>query len=315
MSSHIVVVGSLNADFVLRAPRLPAPGETVVGTEFAVHAGGKGANQAYAAAKLGGRVSMVGQVGGDTHGSWLKDNLSSVGVDVSGVNVDSRRPSGVAHISVDDAGLNQIVIVPGANGTFGPEQLEASRGVIESARVVLLQLEIPVETVAMAVAIAKRAGATVILDPAPARALASGLMSGVDYLTPNETELTRLCGATVTNAEGVGLLARAVRRTIGAPAVKVIVKMGAAGALLIDGEAPHIFWPAFAVEAVDTTAAGDAFNAAFAVALAENLSEAEAGHFASAAAACSVGRAGAQISMPVREEVLGMMKNGRRRKH
>ena len=169
MNSRIVVIGSLNADFVVRLPRFPQPGETVAGRDFQIHPGGKGANQACAAARLGGQVSLLGQVGNDAQADWLKQNLASAGVDVSPVHRDPNVSSGIAIITIDATGQNQIVIVPGANGTFTPERLEAGRERIASARFVLLQLEIPLATVEAAARLAKQAGVTVILDPAPAQ--------------------------------------------------------------------------------------------------------------------------------------------------
>ena len=302
MGARIVVVGSLNADFVVRMERFPAPGETLVGREFAVFAGGKGANQAYGAARLGGRVSMLGQVGGDAHGEWLAQSLASAGVDVSHVQRDPDVSSGIALISIDASGQNQIVLVPGANGTFTAERLERSRQVIAGARVVLLQLEIPMETVAAAAQLARESGALVILDPAPALDISDDLLRLADYITPNETELAVLTGAPSGEELGRSEAAERTRELRARGARRVIVKMGSRGALMVadDGEE---FWPAIPVRAVDTTAAGDAFNAAFAVALAGGKSDAEAGGFATAAAAYSVTRKGAQASMPTLEDL------------
>jgi ribokinase len=325
MSSMIVVIGSLNADFVIDVPRFPVPGENMVGGAFQVFPGGKGANQAYAVARLGGKVSMIGQVGMDSHGDRLKQNLASAGVDVSHVHHDPTVSTGIATITTNAQGQNQIILVPGANGTFGPDQLKRSQRLIAAARLVLLQLEIPLETVQAAATLARQAGALVILDPAPARQIPDSLLACADYITPNETELAILTGLEPRDldpaqaAELAGIL-------LGRGARKVLVKMGAQGALLISGqhlERPHPvgfspspahaldhFWPALPVTAVDTTAAGDAFNAAFACALADGQPELEAGLFAAAAAACSVLRAGAQPSMPTRDQVNALLKRG-----
>ena len=306
MITRIVVVGSLNADFVVRTGRFPGAGETITGESFAMFPGGKGANQAYAAARLGGAVSMVGQVGHDAQADVLKQNLASAGVDVSHVDRDKGVSSGIAVIGIEASGQNRIVIVPGSNGTFAPDRLERSRDLIASASIVLLQLEIPLATVQAAASLARRAGARVILDPAPAAPIPDDLLASSDYVTPNETELAILTGTSPADSLTRDLAARRARELIGRGARKVIVKMGAAGALLVEASREH-FWPARRVTAVDTTAAGDAFNGAFAVALAEGKGEEEAGDFAGAAAAVSVTRAGAQPSMPTREEVRRLM--------
>ncbi len=302
----IAVVGSLNVDFVLTVWRFPAPGETLVGSDFATFPGGKGANQAYAAARLGAAVSMIGQVGDDAHGPWLRQHLAAAGADVAHVRSDAAVSTGVAVITIDGAGQNQIVIVPGANGTFTAERLEASAAGLESAAFVLLQLEIPLPTVTAAARRAREAGAIVILDPAPAQELPGELLRWVDYLTPNETELTAL-----TRGQPAAVLDRAeaaqrARQLRDLGARNVIVKMGAKGALLLSEAGAH-FWPAIPVQAVDTTAAGDAFNGALAAALAEGRSILEAGRWATAAAACSVTRRGAQPSMPTRAEVEALL--------
>jgi ribokinase len=308
MSRSIVVVGSLNADLVVRMQRFPDAGETVIGESFASYPGGKGANQAYGVAKLGGRVAMVGQVGNDTQGAWLKQHLADAGVDVSHVRADSAAATGVAVIAIDGSAQNRIVITPGANGSLSAERLDASAALIAKADFLLLQLEIPLPAVERAARLAKEAGAVVILDPAPAAPLGPGLLQWVDYITPNETELLAL-----TRGSRPGVLARveAVRRAgqlraLGAKGV--IVKLGAAGAVLVSERGEHL-WPAFPVTAVDTTAAGDAFNAAFAFALADGQTEQDAGRFATAAAAISVTRAGAQPSMPSRTEVEALLKD------
>lgn len=302
MAARIVVVGSLNVDFVLTLDRFPGPGETVVGKTFTVFPGGKGANQACAAARLGGRVSMVGQVGNDAHADWLTRHLAAAGVDVAHVQRDAAVSTGIAVIGVDAGGQNRIMIVAGANGTLGGDQLISLKNLLVPGDVLLLQLEIPMPTVVAAARLAKKVGARVILDPAPACPVDDDLLSAADYVTPNESELAALtdksAGPTLPLPEAreqAGLLrARGAQR--------VIVKMGPAGALLL-GEGGEHFWPALPVQAVDTTAAGDAFNAAFAVALASGQSEIAAGRFATAAAACSVTRPGAQPSMPTLAEV------------
>jgi len=302
----IVVIGSLNADFVINAPRFPAPGETVAGRAFNIYPGGKGANQAFAIARLGGKVSMIGQVGNDAQGDFLTQNLASAGADMSHVHRDPKVSTGVAIITINAEGQNQIVVIPGANGSFGEERLHRSRDPITSAGLVLLQLEIPLPTVAAAARLASQAGACVMLDPAPAQELPDELLACVDYLTPNETELAILTHTeprTFTRTEA----ARQARILLKRGAKKVIVKLGAQGALLVEADR-ELFWPALPVMAVDTTAAGDAFNAAFAFALASGKSEREAGFFATAAAAHSVTQSGAQPSMPSRAQVDQLLK-------
>jgi ribokinase len=285
---------------------VPQPGESIAGSGFTVFPGGKGGNQAYASARLGASVSMVGQIGNDAHADWLKRNLAEAGVDVSHVLTDADVSSGVAFISIDEAGQNQIVVVAGSNGTFGTSKLVPSRELIRGARTVLIQLEVPMETVETAARHAREGGAIVILDPAPAVALSDELLGYVDYLTPNESELAILTGAPVEEAIEVAELSRRAHQLRARGANNVIVKMGARGALLVDGNGEHLLAPK-AVEAVDTTAAGDAFNAAFAFALEGADSAIEAGRFATAAAACSVMRHGAQPSMPTLDEVARML--------
>ena len=300
MSAPIVVVGSLNADLVVHVPRFPRPGETLSGGDFARFPGGKGANQAYAAARLGGIVAMVGQVGADDHGAWLAGHLAAGGVDTTCVLRDEQAPTGVALITLDAAGQNQIVLVAGSNGSFTPNRLATAAPMLRGARVVLLQLEIPLDTVIAAAGIARRAGAVVILDPAPARDVPDALLGLSDYVTPNETELSALTGGgdlrddDDVRQRAAQLLAR------GSPGV--LVKLGARGAALIEPRGEH-WWPAHVVPVVDTTAAGDAFNGALAVALTEGQAVDRAGRFATAAAAIAVTRAGAQTSMPVRDDV------------
>lgn len=300
MPASIVVVGSLNADLVVRVPRFPAPGETLTGSSFARFPGGKGANQAYAAARLGGHAAMVGQVGADDLGAWLTSHLASGGVDTRDVRVDNAATTGLALITIDERGQNEIVLVPGANGTFGPDCVAGAAATLAQARVVLLQLEIPLESVGAAARAARQAGAYVVLDPAPARPLPAELLATVDLLTPNESELAALTGGGDLGGEDDVRARAEALRTIGVRSV--LVKWGARGARLFD-ESGARAWPARSVTAVDTTAAGDTFNGAFAVALAEDRDVDEACRFAVAAATLSVTRPGAQPSMPSRAEV------------
>jgi len=297
MRNRIVVIGSLNADFVVAVEHFPAPGETVRGSDFTIFPGGKGANQAFAAARLGGDVAMVGRVGDDANASILKQSLASAGVDVGHVATDVRAPTGVAIISIDQAGQNQIVVAPGANDALDVSTLAVSRDLLADAAIILLQLEIPLETVIAAADVAREGGATVVLDPAPARELPIELLRAVDYLTPNETELAALTSAPIETRLGVPEAIERARMLIERGVRKIVVKLGDQGAVLVTREHEH-HWPAMPVVAVDTTAAGDAFNAAFAVALAQGKSEIDAGWYATAAAACAVTRRGAQPGMP-----------------
>lgn len=297
MRSEIVVVGSLNADLVTRLERFPAPGETVTALDFAVHPGGKGANQAFAAARLGGKVAMLGCVGRDLHGERLTESLRGAGVDVSLVVHDPEAPTGMALITLDASGENQIVVVPGANARLTPELVQAHEGRIAGAAVVLLQLEVPLPVVETTARIARGGGAVVILDPAPAQPLPASLLRCVDFLTPNQSELQTLTGrAVVSQAD------QAARSLADGSPLRVVVKMGDVGALLVDASRQS-FWPALRVKAVDATGAGDAFNAALAVALAEGRPLPDAGRLAVGAGALCVTRAGAQPSMPTRQEV------------
>ena len=302
MAGKILVVGSLNMDLVGCASRIPVAGETVTGRAFFDEPGGKGANQAYAAARLGGKVAMLGRVGSDDYGRRMRANLERVGCDVSGVLTIPDCASGIALIFVADSGQNSIIIVPGANGRFSPEDVEAAaQEHFRDAALVLLQLENPVATVVAAARAARRAGASVILDPAPAQTLPDELFHLVDVLTPNETEATVLAGLPPGRVDPPHAMAIAHSlQERGARAV--IVKLGEQGCVLAaEGAARHL--PAARVEAVDTTAAGDVFNAGLAVALGEGMDLVQACEFASRAAAVSVTRMGTQIAAPTRDEV------------
>ncbi len=294
MRRHIVVLGSLNMDFVARATRLPAPGETVLGAGFQMIPGGKGANQANAAARLArhpGTVRMAGRVGYDTFADHLRASLAASGVDTAAVHATRSAPTGVAMIWLDEQGQNSILVAPGANLLIDPGAVEALRHFFRTAACALFQLETPLDAVARAMAIAREEGAITILDPAPAQPLDAAILQNADWLTPNESEATLLTGAAAPPSRWESqLLAMGARG--------VIIKLGAAGCF-----SGGIHYQGFPVDAVDTTAAGDTFNAAFAVALAENENTAGAIRFANAAAALSVTRLGAQTSAPSRAEV------------
>jgi ribokinase len=304
MKPAIVVVGSLNMDFVVSVEHLPAPGETVLGRNFQMIPGGKGANQAVAAARLGGNsvaVRMVGRVGYDVFADHLKASLSAAGVEVSAVHATKSAATGVALIAVDRSGQNSIVVASGANHELAAADVEAMRPVFRSARLALFQLETPLDTVAAALALARQEGLTTMLDPAPAQPLPDAVLQQVDLLTPNENEALRLLNrppARVSPAQAAEM-AQALRRR--GPKT-VIVKLGEQGCYADSGTLQaHI--PGFTVDARDATAAGDTFNAALAVALAEGAALEHGLRFANAAAAISVTRPGAQTSAPLRREV------------
>jgi ribokinase len=299
----IVVVGSLNMDFVVTVDRLPAPGETTLGRDFQMLPGGKGANQACAAGKLGAGAStrMIGRVGYDVFGDHLKASLSAAGVDVSGVHATRSQPTGVALIWVDGSGQNSIVVASGANHAMLASDVEAMRPAFQSARFALFQLESPIDAVVAAIKVARSEGARTMLDPAPAQPLSPDLLASIDILTPNEIEASILVGVPLgrVSREDAPQLAR---RLLERGPRAVVLKMGDLGCFYLD-VAGEIFSPGFQVNARDATAAGDIFNGALAVALTEDRSVAEALRFANAAAAISVTRAGAQASVPSRVEV------------
>lgn len=301
MPEKIVVIGSLNMDLVGCAQRIPVVGETIVGHKYFREPGGKGANQAYAAAKLGGRVAMLGRVGSDEFGREMRRNLEQVGCNVDGLATIRGATSGIALIFVADTGQNSIIIVPGANHQYSPEDVDADQKYLEGAALVLLQIENPLGTVLAAARAGRRAGARVILDPAPAREIPIELFELCDIVTPNETEAAILAGlppASLNPDQAVDI----ARKLQARKARTVIVKMGEQGSMLVDGGSSQLL-PAPAVKAVDTTAAGDVFNGGLAVALSEGLDLASACKFANRAAALSVTRLGTQVATPSRAEV------------
>ncbi|HSJ49839.1 MAG TPA: ribokinase [Actinomycetota bacterium] len=292
MDPAVVVVGSLNVDLVVRVGRHPHPGETVLGGDVARYAGGKGANQAVAAARLGQPVAMVGRVGDDDAGATLVRALEADGVEASTVAVTSGVPTGTALIVVDVGGENTIVVSPGANARVTADDVRASAERLEAAAVVLLQLEIPMETVEEA---ARLAGGTLVLNPAPAAALDAELLRRVDVLVPNRSELAALTGRPV--ASDVAAAASSLR----GPAA-VVVTLGSEGAVVASGDRSVVV-PAPPVEVVDTTAAGDAFCGGLADAIVRGADVVEAARWAVRVAAAAVARPGAQSSLPTRAEV------------
>jgi len=299
MSSRIVVVGSSNTDMIIKAHRIPRPGETVIGGAFSTAAGGKGANQAVAAARAGGEVSFVARVGDDVFGRQAVEGFVADKIDASHVLKDSDAPSGVALIFVDDLGENSISVASGANARLTPSDVLAARHVIGSADVLVMQLETPLETVLAAAELAHEQNVRVILNPAPAQPLGEEILRRVSVLTPNETEAELLTGIEVSSdATAEAAAERLAIMGVGA----VLITLGPRGAFILDSDHRELV-PGFEVEAVDTTAAGDVFNGALAVALAEGNPLNEAVQFANAAAALSVTKLGAQPSAPTRKEI------------
>ena len=300
MGKKILVIGSLNMDMVIPVKELPQKGETILGGSPDYIPGGKGANQACAAGKLGGSVTMLGKVGQDGMGRALKENLAAAGVDVSHVEETPDAPTGMAVIYVSESGSNSIVVIPGANGLCDAAYIEANEDLIAAHDIIVLQLEIPYDGVFRAIRLAKKHGRLVVLNPAPAPdSLPPEVIASLDYFTPNETEMGRIAGLPVGNTEEA---VAAGKKLVEAGVGTVLATLGEAGALLVTGETAQVI-PTLRVRAVDTTAAGDTFNGAFVTALAEGKSEAEAIAFGNRAATISVTRKGAQTSIPTRKEV------------
>lgn len=309
MPKPVVVVGSINLDLVAGAHHIPKPGETIIGSSFQTFHGGKGANQAVAAAKLGHPTYMVGNVGNDAFGPQLLQALSEAKVNISAVTtVDGS--SGVALIIIGSDGENNIVVVPGANGLLSPEQLEAAAPLLKQAGFLLAQLEIPLETVEYLAAFAAQHQIPLMLDPAPARDLPQSLLKKVGWLTPNETE-TEILLRRVVDKNADSAIHRAAEELLALGARNVLLKLGGRGCLVAEREREKQFIPAFQINAVDSTAAGDAFNAAFAVALLRGQSTAESARYACAVAGIAVSRYGAQPSMPTSVEVEEFMQSRR----
>ena len=296
---YILVAGSSNTDMVINSPHLPAPGETIIGSSFFMNPGGKGANQAVAAARLGGHVTFICKTGNDIFGKQAAEIFDNEGIDISYLVEDADNPSGVALITVDEKGENTIVVASGSNATLGRADIEHSKNVIENAAIVLMQLEIPIDTVQYVAETAKSKNVKVILNPAPARELPDVLLKHVSIITPNEKEAEMLTGIHVTDPD----TAKKAASVLAEKGVEtVIITLGPKGALIYDrGKSEHV--ASVEVKAVDTTAAGDIFNGALAVALTEGKSVSEATSFACRAAAISVTRKGAQSSAPFRKEL------------
>jgi ribokinase len=295
----ILVVGSSNTDMIITLDRIPRPGETILGGEFVTAAGGKGANQAVGAARAGGEVTFIARVGRDGFGDRAVAGLIDDGVHVQHISRDSAHPSGVALIFVAKDGENSIAVAGGANGRLSPADVRKAARAFANASVVVMQLETPLETVQAAAVLAAKHGVPVILNPAPARPLPDKLLKRVSILTPNETEAELLTGVKVDSEAAA---AQAADRLLAKGVQAVILTLGARGAFVANAGGKRLV-PTFKVKAVDTTAAGDIFNGALAVALAEGMSLVEAARFGCAAAAISVTRPGAQPSAPRRAEI------------
>jgi ribokinase len=306
----IVVVGSSNTDMMIRLPRLPKPGETILGGEFLSAAGGKGANQAVGAARAGGKVTLIARVGRDSIGDQALRALTREGIDLAHVSRDAGAASGVALIFVAKDGANSIAVAGGANARLSTRDIASAAHVIRRASLLVMQLETPLATVRAAAQLAAKADVPVILNPAPARPLPKDLMPLISVLTPNETEAELLTGVEVRDARGAAK-ACAILRSRGVP--RVIVTLGARGAFVADDAGEELV-PGFKVKAVDSTAAGDIFNGALAVALTERRLLLDAVRFANAAAALSVTRRGAQPSAPQRTAIEALLNRSARKR-
>ena len=299
MNRKIVVIGSANTDMVINMERLPLPGETLLGGRFFMNPGGKGANQAVAAARLGGKVNFIAKVGNDPFGIRAIDQYKAEGIGTKHVVVDKEHPSGVALILVDARGENSIAVASGANAHLTAKDIDEARSVIEDSDIVLMQLETPMETIEHAALMAKQMGKKVILNPAPAHPLPEQLLRCLYMLIANETEAEYISGTQITDMDSV---ARAADIICSRGVENVVITLGSKGAFIKERGAYHQV-PALKVKAVDATAAGDTFCGAVCVALAEGKVITEAVEFANRAAAITVTRMGAQSSLPYRREV------------
>lgn len=298
----IVVIGSSNTDLVIKTGRIPDPGETVLGGTFMMTAGGKGANQAVAVARLGGDVKFVAKVGDDMFGNRSLEGYSRDNIDTSNIIKDGATPSGVALITVDEKGENCIVVAPGANNMLTCADIDAVGDIIRGADYLLMQLEIPMEVIEYAAAIASEAGVKVILNPAPAAELSEGLLKKLYMITPNRSESRMLTGVAISDWESAE---KAADNLIAKGVENVVITLGSMGSFIKNHVVKESV-PALKVDAVDTTAAGDVFNGALLVGLAEDKGLVDAVRFATRAAAISVTRMGAQPSIPARSELEAM---------
>jgi len=299
----IIVFGSINMDFIARTSRLPVPGETIIGYDFQNLPGGKGANQAVACARIGAETMMIGCIGSDIFGDNIITELKNSGVNVSLISRNNRVSTGVALITVNETGENNIIIIPGANGKVGETELMILEGALEKADILLLQLEIPVDIVLQAAILGKEKKVTVILDPAPAQKFPEELLRLVDIFTPNEIETASLVGFNIDSWDKASdaahiFLKKGVRHSV--------IKMGNRGTLLTNQKFEQIY-PSVPVEAIDTVGTGDAFNGALAVALSEGKTINEAVQWGNAAGAFTATKKGTQTAMPSRSELTVML--------
>lgn len=299
----IIVIGSCNTDMVIKADRLPIPGETVIGGTFFMNPGGKGANQAVAAARMGGKVSFISKTGNDVFGRQSIELYNTEGINTNFIFSDENSPSGIALITVDSHGENCIVVASGANASLSHQDIESARAEIETGYIVLMQLEIPIETVEYAAELAKKKNIKVILNPAPARALSDNLINSLYIITPNESEAEILSGIKVKDWESAKKAAKVIHAK---GANIVVITLGSKGSLIYENDEFHKV-EACKVEAVDTTAAGDTFSGALCVGLSEGKSIIEAVKLATMACAVTVTRMGAQSAIPYRKELLEMV--------
>jgi ribokinase len=302
MNFDILVVGSLNMDLVVTSPRLPERGETLLGNNFSTFPGGKGANQAVAAARAGGKAGMLGCVGADDFGLRLLASLRDAGVATEPIIQRSDQTTGVALITVDEQGDNTIVVVPGANGTLSVADLNRAEGLIAGVQLLVLQLEVPMETVELAISLAKNHQVPVVLNAAPAAPLSPNTLIDLDYLVVNETEAQLLCG--------IADIARSCDRLIRDGVRSVVVTLGKQG-VYVQNQTEQFYLPAHPVNVVDSTAAGDAFVGAFSAALIHGATLREAVAWGNAAGALAVTRAGAQPSLPTQKEIALFLNGGK----
>lgn len=299
----ILIVGSTNMDMVVLTENFPKPGETLLGKKFQTFPGGKGANQAVGVAKLGAKNYFITKMGNDEFRKKLTDNLTIKGVNINDIIIDNEESTGIAVIMVDTNGQNEIVVVPGSNMRLTPKEIELKSSLFEAAQILLTQLEIPLETIEKSVELAKKNKMAIILNPAPARKLPDKLLNMIDYLTPNETELETLTGVKIIDDNSIR---QAAEQLLAKGVKNVIVTLGDKGSYLINNEKAALF-RARKVKVLDTTAAGDAFNAGLAYAISQQNSLEDSIQFAHFVASISVTRMGAQSSMPTKSEVANLI--------